>query len=71
MVTGDNVNTARAIAGECGILTPNGRVVEGKDFRVMTKEQILEMLPSLDVSVGSVGRREGDRVLGRFCMSAY
>ena len=50
MVTGDNVNTARAIASECGILTPNGRVVEGKDFRVMTKEQVKALLPSLDVS---------------------
>lgn len=33
MVTGDNVETARAIAKECGILQMGGRVMEGQEFR--------------------------------------
>eukprot|EP00475_Leptophrys_vorax_P001529 TRINITY_DN10839_c0_g1_i4.p1 TRINITY_DN10839_c0_g1~~TRINITY_DN10839_c0_g1_i4.p1 ORF type:complete len:975 (+),score=140.04 TRINITY_DN10839_c0_g1_i4:69-2927(+) len=53
MVTGDNVLTARAIASECGILTPTGTVIEGKDFRVMTKEQMLAVIPNLDVMARS------------------
>jgi len=51
MVTGDNVLTARAIASECNILTPNGVVIEGKDFRVMPEEQMLEIIPRIDVSI--------------------
>lgn len=50
MVTGDNVTTARAIAGECGILTPTGRIVEGKDFRQLSERDLLKLIPSLDVS---------------------
>lgn len=35
MVTGDNITTARSIAGKCGILTPgdNAIVLEGQEFR--------------------------------------
>lgn len=51
MVTGDNIHTAKAIAIECGILTPNGIAVEGKDFRVMTVEEQCELLPNVDVSL--------------------
>lgn len=32
MVTGDHPATARAIAGEVGLLTPEGRVLEGHDL---------------------------------------
>lgn len=49
MVTGDNVQTAKAIAAECGILTPNGIAIEGKDFRVMTVQEQYDLLPSVDV----------------------
>ncbi|KAF9878880.1 calcium-translocating P-type ATPase [Colletotrichum karsti] len=35
MVTGDNVETARAIARDCGILTEKGKVMEGVEFRRM------------------------------------
>lgn len=42
MVTGDNIETAKAIALECGILDANGVisepfVIEGKVFREMSE----------------------------------
>lgn len=42
MVTGDNIETAKAIALECGILDANGLisepvVIEGKVFREMSE----------------------------------
>ena len=49
MVTGDNVQTAKAIAAECGILTPKGVAIEGKDFRVMTAQEQYDLLPNVDV----------------------
>ena len=49
MVTGDNAKTAQAIAGECGILTPTGVIIEGKDFRVMSEEEMLAVIPNIDV----------------------
>jgi len=40
MVTGDNINTARAIATKCGIIKPNDNflVLEGKDFNKMIRD---------------------------------
>jgi hypothetical protein len=49
MVTGDNIQTAKAIAAECGILTPHGVAIEGKDFRVMTPQEQYDLLPNVDV----------------------
>ena len=49
MVTGDNLKTAQAIAAECGILTPTGVIIEGKDFRVMNEEHMLAIIPNIDV----------------------
>ena len=49
MVTGDNLNTAKAIAGECGIYTPGGVVVEGPVFRKLSEAQRDEMIPRLQV----------------------
>lgn len=49
MVTGDSIVTAKAIAEECGILTTNGRVIEGREFRTLEKEQLDLLLPNLDV----------------------
>ena len=49
MVTGDNIQTAKAIATECGILTPGGEVMEGPEFRRMSKLQLDEKLPKLQV----------------------
>ncbi|KAK4404834.1 putative calcium-transporting ATPase 9, plasma membrane-type [Sesamum angolense] len=36
MVTGDNINTAKAIARECGMLTDGDLAIEGPDFRQKT-----------------------------------
>lgn len=49
MVTGDNVHTARHIARECGILTEGGRALEGPVFRSMPEEDLIPLLPQLQV----------------------
>ncbi|KAL3962561.1 hypothetical protein ACCO45_004084 [Purpureocillium lilacinum] len=49
MVTGDNKLTAQAIAKECGILQPNSIVMEGPDFRNLSKLQQEEIIPRLHV----------------------
>eukprot|EP00898_Chlorokybus_atmophyticus_P005164 jgi/Chlat1/5649/Chrsp37S05473 len=49
MVTGDYIVTAKAIARECNILTEDGLAMEGPEFRKMPKEQLLELLPRLQV----------------------
>mmetsp|Transcript_18408 Transcript_18408/g.28718 ORF Transcript_18408/g.28718 Transcript_18408/m.28718 type:complete len:1097 (+) Transcript_18408:145-3435(+) len=49
MVTGDNIQTARAIARQCGILTADGIAMEGPDFRKMTPAQVDKILPKLQV----------------------
>ncbi|KAJ7561896.1 hypothetical protein O6H91_03G046200 [Diphasiastrum complanatum] len=52
MVTGDNVNTAIAIARECGILT-DGEVIEGPDFRQLSLEELKTRIPRLQVMARS------------------
>lgn len=54
MVTGDNLNTARAIALECGILgcdadatEPN--LIEGKAFRALSDKQRQEVAEKISV----------------------
>lgn len=49
MVTGDNIHTACHIARECGILTADGRALEGPAFRAMTEEELFEILPEVQV----------------------
>lgn len=53
MVTGDNINTAKAIAKECGILTEGGLAIEGPDFRTKTKEELDEIAPRIQVMARS------------------
>jgi Ca2+-transporting ATPase len=49
MVTGDNPITASKIATECGILTENGTVIEGPQFRAMSDEEKRNIIPHLQV----------------------
>jgi magnesium-transporting ATPase (P-type) len=53
MVTGDNILTAKFIARDCGILTDDGTAIEGKDFRVLSDEEIDKLLPTLQVMARS------------------
>ncbi|KAH6633790.1 plasma membrane calcium-transporting ATPase 2 [Boeremia exigua] len=49
MVTGDNMQTARAIATECNIYTEGGVVMEGPDFRRLSESEMDEVIPRLQV----------------------
>ena len=49
MVTGDNIHTAQHIARECGILREGGLAMEGPDFRKLSEEELLPLLPRLQV----------------------
>ncbi|CAL0319035.1 unnamed protein product [Lupinus luteus] len=52
MVTGDNINTAKAIARECGILT-DGLAIEGPEFREKSEEELLDIIPKIQVMARS------------------
>jgi len=49
MVTGDNLDTANAIARQAGILTEGGISMLGEDFRKLTPSGLDEILPKLQV----------------------
>jgi Ca2+-transporting ATPase len=49
MVTGDNINTAKAIAQQCGIYTPGGITIEGPEFRQLNHDRINELIPNLQI----------------------
>ncbi|KAK1980057.1 calcium-translocating P-type ATPase [Colletotrichum cereale] len=49
MVTGDNVETAKAIARDCGILTEKGLVMEGIEFRRMDDRERVAIVRDLCV----------------------
>ncbi|KAJ1418535.1 P-type ATPase [Sesbania bispinosa] len=53
MVTGDNINTAKAIARECGILT-DGLAIEGPEFRKKTQREMEEIIPKIQVMARSL-----------------
>lgn len=48
MVTGDNIGTAKAIATKCGILT-DGLIMDGPSFRQLSKLEMYQLLPRLQV----------------------
>ncbi|XP_041024479.1 calcium-transporting ATPase 4, plasma membrane-type-like [Juglans microcarpa x Juglans regia] len=54
MVTGDNINTAKAIARECGILTEDGVAIEGPELRSMSPEQMKDTIPRIQVMARSL-----------------
>ncbi|KAG2630367.1 hypothetical protein PVAP13_3KG485500 [Panicum virgatum] len=53
MVTGDNINTAKAIARECGILTEEGIAIEGPEFREKSLDELLKLVPKIQVMARS------------------
>lgn len=65
MVTGDNILTARAIAKECGIYTPEkgGIAMEGPEFRRKSEEELKTIVPNLQVLARS--SPEDKRILVR------
>ena len=63
MVTGDNKITAEAIAQDCGILQHDSIVMEGPEFRNLTKAQQNEVIPRLHVLARS--SPEDKRILVR------
>ncbi|KAI0441457.1 putative calcium P-type ATPase [Xylaria telfairii] len=63
MVTGDNKLTAQAIAKECGILDEKGVVMEGPEFRNLSKLSQNEVIPRLRVLARS--SPEDKRILVR------
>jgi calcium-translocating P-type ATPase len=56
MVTGDNIDTAKAIARECGLLTPDGICMEGSQFRKLSPKELDKVLPKLQVLARSTPR---------------
>ncbi|KAH7426562.1 hypothetical protein KP509_10G006300 [Ceratopteris richardii] len=60
MVTGDNIETAKAIAKECNILTNDGIAVEGPVFRTWSEAEMMENVPRLQVMARS---SPGDKLL--------
>lgn len=49
MCTGDNVLTARSIATQCGIYTAGGIIMEGPVFRELSKADLHQIVPRLQV----------------------
>jgi Ca2+-transporting ATPase len=56
MVTGDFINTAKAIATQCGILKPGGIAMLGEDFAGKSKTDLVDILPRLQVLARSSPR---------------
>ncbi|OHT02030.1 calcium motive P-type ATPase [Tritrichomonas foetus] len=56
MVTGDYINTARAISRECGILEGDSIAMLGEDFAKKSKLELIDILPKLRVLARSSPR---------------
>ncbi|OHT05277.1 calcium motive P-type ATPase [Tritrichomonas foetus] len=56
MVTGDYINTARAISKECGILEGDSIAMLGEDFAKKSKLELIDILPKLRVLARSSPR---------------
>lgn len=56
MVTGDYINTAKAISRECGILTDDAIAMLGEDFAKKSKLELIDILPKLRVLARSSPR---------------
>jgi len=64
MVTGDNIETAKSIAKECGILHEDGIAMEGIDFRNLSKIEMNQKLPKLQVLARSSPEDKKNLVIG-------
>ncbi|KAJ1939587.1 plasma membrane calcium, partial [Linderina macrospora] len=53
MITGDNIETARAIARDAGILTKGGKAITGPQWRQLSPEEQHAVLPRLQVMARS------------------
>ena len=53
MITGDYKDTAAAIAGQIGLLTPGGQVVTGAELDAMSDDELDEIAPHLDACARS------------------
>lgn len=49
MITGDNVETARAIAKKAGIYSKGGVVISGPEFRKLSPEEQTQLVPRMQV----------------------
>ncbi|KAI9498260.1 PMCA-type calcium-translocating P-type ATPase [Zychaea mexicana] len=49
MITGDNIETAKAIAKESGIMTAGGVAMTGPEFRALSEEEQFRIIPRLQV----------------------
>ncbi|KAK3004750.1 hypothetical protein RJ639_018618 [Escallonia herrerae] len=53
MFTADNIDSAKAVARECGILTEDFRAIEGPDFRRKSPEELKNLIPKIQVMARS------------------
>ncbi|KAK3003804.1 hypothetical protein RJ639_018962, partial [Escallonia herrerae] len=49
MFTADNIDNAKALARECGILTEDCRAIEAPDFRRKSPEELKNLIPKIQV----------------------